>query len=179
MQVGVLERLPADFEVRENTNGQVSVRRRRIAQITPAEAQLALNTISRLRPNGYRVHIGDRCITILASAQDHKSFSSSVDAEFADGFAAALEEMFARRYGPQLAAMFRAKRLAHAGLAKNPRFYPLLRFQLADKMRRIFWVARIYFSGDQDWLQLEKLSLPAALMKYAPHLGRDSFFDLL
>ena len=34
-------------------------------------------------------------------------------------------------------------------------------------------------SGDSSWIRLETLPLSAAAMKYLPHLGRDSFFDLI
>ena len=112
-----------------------------------------------------------------ASAQDRKCFTESLDAEFADGFADALTDALAKKYPPELVAMFRARRRRHD--AKRPRFFPLLQFVVTDRTKRLFAVERVCFTGQSDWIRLETLPLSAAVMKYLPHLGRDSFFDLM
>jgi hypothetical protein len=48
-----------------------------------------------------------------------------------------------------------------------------------DTETRRFAVERVCFSGDSGWMRLEVTALTAAMMKYLPHLGKDSFFDLL
>jgi hypothetical protein len=114
---------------------------------------------------------------VYASALDRKCFAESLDAEFANGFADALTKTLAGRYSPDLVALFRARRKDKG--AKRPRFYPLLRLVIADKDERLFAVERVCFTGDSGWMRLEVLPLSAAMMKYLPHLGRDSFFDLI
>lgn len=150
-----------------------------VLSVTEREAGLVSSALKRLRPSAYICKVRGRAITIHASAHDGKCFSESLDAEFSAGFASALEEIFERRYGRELADYFRAERLRRNGKRKPVRYYPLLRFELYDPKKRIFQVKRIYFSGDQEWLALETMPLSAAVMKYVPHLGRDSFFSLL
>jgi len=174
-----MDALPDGYEVRESINGHVSIGRRRARHIREAEESLVRAALRRIRPFAYELEVGRKSLTIFASSQDWKCFSESVDAEFSAGFAAALEEMFERRYGRELADLFRARRLRRDGHSRRPRFYPLLRFELVDRTRRIFRVRRICFTGDSDWLDLQDLPLPAAVMRYVPHLGRDSFFNLM
>jgi hypothetical protein len=157
----------------------VSIGRTRSRQIHETEECLVRSALLRLRPNAYACEVRGKAITIHASAHDGKCFADSLDSEFSAGFAAALEEILERKHGKELADYFRAERLRRDGAPKPQRFYPLLRFELEDRKHRAFWVKRIYFSGDQDWLALERLPLSAAVMKYVPHLGRESFFGLL
>ena len=130
-----------------------------------------------LRPFAYLLDIDGKTATVYASAEDRKCFLESLDAEFAEGFAEALHKALAKRYSPELVDIFRARRKERN--ARRPRYYPLLRFVLVDARERRFSVERVCFSGQSDWIRLEVLPLSAAVMKYLPHLGRDSFFDLI
>lgn len=174
---GAARRLPDGMEIRENVHGHVTVRRLRSARITPLEDRLLRVAMENLRPFAYRLDIDDSAATVYASAEDRKCFLESLDAEFADGFSEALSKALAKRYAPELVEMFRARRKEQN--AKRPRYYPLLRFVIVDKHERRFAVERVCFSGESNWLRLEILPLSAAVMKYLPHLGRDSFFDLI
>ena len=174
-----LDRLPHGYEVREGLSGRVTIGLTRPRQIHEIEESLVRDALQRLRPNAYACEVRGKSITIYASAHDGKCFAESLDAEFSAGFAAALEEILERKFGKELADYFRAERMRRDGDPKPRRFYPLLRFELVDERRRAFQVKRIYFSGDQDWLALERLPLTAAVLKYVPHLGRESFFGLL
>jgi len=174
---GATARMPEGFEIRENVHGHVSVRRRRARQFSRPEERLLHAALGRFRPFAYELDIDGKAATVYASAEDRKCFLESLDAEFADGFADALTRALAKRYSPDLVEMFRARRKEQN--AKRPRFYPLLRFVIADKRERLFAVERVCFTGESSWIRLEVLPLPAAVMKYLPHLGRDSFFDLI
>lgn len=174
---GALPTLPEGYEIRENACGQVSVRRRRKKMFTDAEERLLAGQLKRLRPFAYRLDMEGRTATIYASAMDRKCFAESLDADFANGFADALTKTLAGRYSPELVAMFRARRQEKG--ARRPRFYPLLRFVIEDRKQRLFAVERVCFTGDSDWLRLDVLPLSVAMFKYLPHLGRDSFFDLI
>jgi len=57
----------------------------------------------------------------------------------------------------------------------------LLRFELIDSKRRLFSVERWCFRGSiDDWFYLEGPAPLAGLVKkYAKHLGKESFFDLM
>lgn len=169
--------LPEGYEVRENVHGRVSVRRVRQRRFRPLEEHLLRTAMNRFRPFAYVLDIEGKAATIYASAEDRRCFLESLDAEFADGFADALTRTLAKRYPPELVEMFRTRRQERN--AKRPRYYPLLRFVLVDRRERRFAVERVCFSGESHWIRLEILPLPAALTKYLPHLGRDTFFDLV
>lgn len=174
---GAIAALPSGFEVRENVHGQVSIRRVRPRQITKMEEHLLRTAMENLRPFAHLLDIDGKAATVYASAEDRKCFLESLDAEFADGFADALTKTLAKRYSPELVDMFRARRRQQT--ARRPRYYPLLRFVLADRRARRFAVERVCFTGENSWIRLEVLPLTAAVMKYLPHLGRDSLFDLI
>jgi hypothetical protein len=170
-------RLPAGFEIRENVHGRVTVRRVRPRRFNPLEEQLLLKALEQFRPFAYELDIDGRAATVYASAEDRRCFLESLDAEFAEGFAEALTKALAKRFSPELIEMFRARRKQQN--EKRPRYYPLLRFVIVDRRERRFAVERVCFTGESSWIRLEILRLPAAVMKYLPHLGRDSFFDLI
>jgi len=174
---GAVMKLPEGFEVRENVHGQVAVRRIRARRLSRLEEQLLRTAMKNLRPFAYVLDIDGRAATVYASAEDRKCFLESLDAEFADGFAEALTRALAKRYSPELVAMFRARRKEQN--ARRPRYYPLLRFVLVAKRTRRFAVERVCFSGESSWIRLEELPLAEAVTKYLPHLGRDSFFELI
>jgi len=175
--VGAEADLPEWLEVRENVHGRVSVRRKRRRQFTKLEERLLHSALERFRPFAYALDVEGAAATVYASAEDRKCFLESLDAEFADSFADALTRALAKRCSPELVEMFRARRKEQN--TKRPRYYPLLRFVITDKRKRRFAVERVCFSGESSWIRLEVLPLSAALMKYLPHLGRDSFFDLI
>lgn len=174
---GALSGLPDGLEVRENIHGQVSVRRRRVRQINEKEVGLLESALAQSRPFAYRLDIEGRAATIYASADDRRCFSESLEAEFAEGFSEALRTLLKKRYSAELIEMFRSRQEEKRG--RRPRYYPVMRFVLVDRKKRLFAVERVCFTGEGSWIRLATLSLPAALMKYLPHLGRDSFFDLL
>jgi hypothetical protein len=174
---GAATHLPEGYEVRENIHGHVFVRRQRVPQFGALEEQLLHQALERYRPFAYELDIDGRAATVYASAEDRKCFLESLDADFANGFADALTKALAKRYSPDLVEMFRAKRKQQN--ARRLKFYPLLRFVVADRRERRFSVERVCFTGESSWVRLEVLPLSLALEKYLPHLGTDTFFDLI
>lgn len=177
-KLGSLAALPVGYEIHEDVNGKVSVLLSRRRAITEFEEEAVHAALRKIRRSCYKANVRERYITIYASAGDCRSHANSLDADFTEGFATALENLFARKYGEDLAKFFREKRKAREGPSRS-QYYPLLRFALSNKRLRRFSIQRIYFTGDSDWLHLEEMSLPSAVMKYVPHLGKNSFFDLL
>lgn len=174
---GALESLPEGYEIRENVHGQVSVRRRRVRRFTVVEDRLLRSALRGYRPFAYELDIEGNAATIYTSAEDRKCFLESLDADFAEGFAEALASALKKRYSSVLIDLFRERGRKPA--TTRLRFYPLLRFVIAKNNPRRFAIERVCFTGDTDWVRLEVLPLNAALVKYLPHLGRDTFFDLL
>jgi hypothetical protein len=57
---------------------------------------------------------------------------------------------------------------------------PVMRFTLEDKETRQFAVDRWCFRGSiDDWIPLSFGDLPKLVARYCPHLGKESFFDLM
>lgn len=173
---GGLPALPDGYEIRENVHGQVSIRRKRNPVLRKAEDRLIREAVKRHLAAGYEIQIDGSTATIFASALDRATFAAHLDDEFAEGFESALAEKLPGKFTPELREMFRARR--HAAKGKRRKYYPLLRFVLHDKSKRLFRIERVCFTGESRWLSLEILSLPAALMKYASRLGTGALFDL-
>lgn len=60
-------------------------------------------------------------------------------------------------------------------------YTPMMRFVLRDKKRRLFSVERWCFLGSIDnWFPLAAADeLSTQVQRYAPHLGQESFFELM
>jgi hypothetical protein len=63
-------------------------------------------------------------------------------------------------------------------------YMKVLRFTLADEQDRTFWVQRWCFRGSiDDWIDLwmsgNEGKLPALVRKFCPHIGQESFFELM
>lgn len=190
---GACRRMPADAEIIERLDGVVVAARRSPRRILELEAALVRQSLADPPSFAHACEVWGGTITIYANARDRAPFTESLDAEFAEGFAAALEEFFAKRYGRGVAHWFRTRRTGRGaqgpdgrdstvkpGVARRgERYFPLLRFTLARRRERLFRVERVCFVGDRRWQALETLPLREAVEKYVPHLGRATFFDLL
>ena len=60
----------------------------------------------------------------------------------------------------------------------------VLRFTLADEQDRTFRVQRRCFLGSIDgwidlWMSGREGKLPALVRKFCPHIGQESFFELM
>lgn len=172
-----LPKIPAGYEIRENVHGQVFIRLRRPTGLLSEEVVLLREAMRRYETRGYALDIERNAATIFASSLDSRRFAEIFDDVFAEGFESALAEKLPGDFTPELRRMFREHRRSEN--SKRPKYYPLLRFVNIDKKERMFSVERVCFTGASDWLTLEKMPLPAALMKYLSRLGDDSLFDLL
>ncbi len=68
-----------------------------------------------------------------------------------------------------------------AGMEKHLTYLPHMRFTLVDEKRRRFNVDRWCFRGSIDnWFPLHGSGdLATMIKKFVPHLGQDSFFELM
>jgi hypothetical protein len=66
-------------------------------------------------------------------------------------------------------------------MRRHLRFNKVMKFELVDDRRRLFSTERWCSRGSiDDWILLDRGSpLSTALKKYAPHFGRESFYDLM
>ena len=64
-------------------------------------------------------------------------------------------------------------------LTANIPFQPMLKLELSDKENRTFAAFRMCWMGEPDWMFLEEGPLAALLEEYVPHIGNESFYELL
>ena len=156
---GVLvESIPGGYEIYENPNAQVFLRRIQPKIITDEEIAIVENGMEQYSDQKYyQVDVKKDTISIYIVNQD-------VDA------LTALLRPYARK-GENIQDV----------LAQYINYSPMMRFVLVNKERRIFMAQRFCFLDSlDDWIDIGK---PGPLQKLVPtfveHLGYDSFFELI
>lgn len=147
--------IPETHEIVESPNGQVSCRKRISRDLLPEEITLAQNLVTELA-GPKRVlftEIKKKALII------HFKETLRID-----------------RIAKHL-PMHKGANISF--LAANIPFQPMLKLELSDKESRTFAAFRMCWMGEPDWMFLEEDSLPALLGKYVPHIGKESFYELL
>ncbi len=147
--------LPEGFEIYETVNGLAFLRRQRISAIHDTEVACVRRELATYRgPSLYEIEVADEMIVI------HEA-----DVALGDSSAfAALRPAF-----------------VHLAVARcDAHFMPMMRFVLVDKARRWFSPERFCFRGSvDDWISIGGAAMIAPLaLKFIPHLGRESFYEL-
>lgn len=150
------DQLPDGYEVRENVNGQVSVAKARPRVITEAEEAGLRAIVEELNPE-CRVEVKGRTLTVFES-------TTSL------GEIGALLQIMAP--GMDVSA-------ALARIGGKAHYEPALRFELVDEDDRLFEASRMMHIGDADWWSLAQGPLFEAARELVPHIGQESFFELL
>ncbi len=150
-----LAAIPQTHEIVESPNGQVSCRTKVQRELLPEEAALARNLVQELasRQRVLFTEVKKKALII------HFKETSRID-----------------RIAKHL-PMHRGEDLAF--LAANIPFQPMLKFELSDKESRTFAAFRMCWMGEPEWMFLEEDSLIPLLEKYVPHIGKESFYELL
>jgi hypothetical protein len=160
MQAGeaCLEAIPAGFEIYENPNGQVYVRKPPPKLILDEELAVVEREISRF------AHLKN-------SLLDRKLTALTIYVADDDGrrdLLRAIALPFARTNIDEL-------------LRQTRTYTALLRFLLVDEEQRLFQTQRYCFRGSiDDWIYIGGSgSLDWLATLYVKHLGQDSFYDLM
>jgi hypothetical protein len=155
-----VEAVPEGYEVRESVNGQVSLAAVQPRRITEAEEGELRALLERLKP-GYRLQVkGDELVIFEPSMT-----ASSLMGVF-KGMPGSTSPAFARKLSEVVSA--------------NARYEPLLKFELLDKDTRRFSAHRMVFRGQGGWsYPLESGDLITIARALIPHLGQDSFYELM
>ena len=147
--------IPDGFEIYENVDGQVFLRKKVAQQVLPAELALIDAALrQRGEPWQYRTEVKKDTITVYEAGEmvglDHMAVE------------------FGR--GPLSAA----EKLQHA------HYMAVLRFTLVDKKTREFVTERFCFRGSvDDWIHVGGPGrLAGQVGKYVKHVGRESFYEL-
>jgi hypothetical protein len=153
------EAIPDGFEIYENPNAQVFLRKILPRLITDWEIQVVQHEMRRFPHLKYwRVDIKGDTITLFTPNQD----------------VAGTEELFLR-YRPDGINAF--EEWANESLS----YSPMLRFVLQDEDKRIFVTRRYCFrSSVDDWIQIGLRGPLADLARqFVQHLGQESFYELI
>jgi hypothetical protein len=153
---GAVEEIPHGYRVRESVNGQVSLARVRPRTISEAEEKAVRSQLDALYPGVYRIEVeGD----VIVVHQPDRSLDLPL--------------------GLGLPSPFTSRTRA-VEWARRGDYSPVLRFVLDDPGSRTFHVERMTYRGDGGWSwPLAGGKLTALARRYLPHLGKESFFDLM
>ena len=152
------ESIPVGFEIYENPNAQVFLRRIPPKIITNEERQIVedgMRTYASVQD--YKLDVRGNVIEIHTAHQDSETFR-----EMFTGFRPDLDQT-------QIAAL----------VAQAVHYFPMMQFILEDETRRAFTAQCYCFVGSiDDWIDIGHGSLPTLVKRYVKHLGQESYFEL-
>jgi len=154
----LVKEIPEGYEIYENPNAQVFLRKIQPKEILDDEmALLETELKAHAKPTKYRVDARGKVITIFWTDQSGPRMG---DLSSCLGMAR-MEEFYE----------------SHAY------FFPIFRFVLVDPQERLFIAERFCFRGSiDDWMNLlggGPDTLQILARKYVRHLGEESFYDLM
>ncbi len=147
--------VPDGYEVYENANGQVFLRRRAAQTILPAELALVESALHKYGEAWrYWVEVKKNAIVV-----HHAGETDGID---------------------RMLASFGRGRMSDADKRRFASYMAMLRFTLINKKARVFVVERFCFRGSvDDWIPLAGPgTLGAHVRRFVKHLGRESFYEL-
>ena len=155
-----IDSIPDGYEVYENANAQVFLRRIQPQIITEREVQLVKDSIKAYtKLSHFFVEAKEDKIIVHTSDQDVGGLRSLVSP-------------FAEFGGIEFDNL----------IDKTVSFTPVMRFVLSDKEERRFYTERFCFRGSiDDWIYIGSSGGPllTQLMQYIKHLGQESFYELM
>ncbi|MEB3339163.1 MAG: hypothetical protein VKJ46_16960 [Leptolyngbyaceae bacterium] len=153
----LLDFIPEGYEIYENPNAQVFLRKIPAQIITPEEIAIVREGIRKhAKIDAFIVDVKDKHIVVYLCDQNVDAFRGLV------GLGAwGSDQMMAK-------------------LASSFTYSPMMQFVLVDPQTREFVVERWCFRGSvDDWIPLgQSHSLQDLVKNYGCHLGKESFYDL-
>ena len=150
--------IPPRYEIYENPNSQVFLRRIKAQVITDEEVAVVEDGMQRYcRLKHFIVDVKKNAIVIYTPDQDVDSLSTFLGS-LAGGRQSRVD----------------------AALGRVLSYSPMLQFILTDKVNRVFETQRYCFLGSiDDWIAIGGSdTLPKLIKTYVRHLGEESFYDL-
>lgn len=184
---GAIESLPEGYEISESVNGQVSVRKQRPRKITADEERAVQHALTERGLDRYRVEVKGSAIIIHEPNHDDASLDALAERytnytfDLPGGIGSQVEGMLRQELGDEVFERIIAegKERARSLLASTNRYEAVLKLKLTERQRRRFGISRMCFRGEGGWLGLDEGELAELLPRYVPHLGRESFFQLI
>jgi hypothetical protein len=155
----LVNQIPKGYEIYENPNAQVFLRKIPPQIVTPTEVEIVQAGVNRYAKN-------ERCIIDVKGKH--------IVVYLCDQNMDALMALTSMGLGGNTAKM-------QESLLRSVSYSPMMQFVLADETTREFGVERWCFRGSvDDWIRLDRdRDLKALVKKYAPHLGQESFYELI
>ncbi len=152
--------VPAGYEIYENPNAQIFLRRIPPKIITDEECQIVeegMRTYAEVKD--YKVDVRGNALLIYTADQDMETLAAIV-------------------CNPHASREENTRRMTL--LRQGIHYSPMLVFQLIDAQRRTFQTQRYCFLGSvDDWIEIGKPGKLTQLVKrYVKHLGQDSYVEL-
>ena len=165
-----VEQIPDGFELYESpVDGIVHVRRIRPTGILPNERELAIRIIRKLTERDlFFAECEENSLVIYWPDQDPVAVR------------ALMSRMFGMPVVPGHAIPSITGGEVDSEVLRMLRNSPVLRFTLQNEAKRTFVTARMRYSGGGEfWLPISKAGKLEELVRtFAPHLGRESLFDV-
>ncbi len=154
--------IPEGYEIYENINAQVFLRRKTPQLIGMEELALVEQALqAHAEKWRYKVEIKKNTLVIYESCQDIERLDS--------------------RLGSWMAPWMNAGK-AKEWLVRTAHYQAVMRFILEDQEKRLFSAERWCFRGSVDgWMNImsePSAKLPALVKKFIKHLGQESFYEL-
>lgn len=157
----LVDTIPDGFEIYENPNAQVFLRKIQPKLITDDEIAIVQKGIKKYsKTQNFLIDVKKEIISIFTSNQNESALSELLTAT-------------ASFYS-------RTEKDVQQLLARSLTYSSELRFILVDKQKRHFQTERYcYLGAIDDWIQIGPPDQLATLVKtYVKHLGQESFYDL-
>jgi len=154
----LLKIIPDGYEIYENPNAQVFLRKVQPKVITDEEKAIVEAGIQKFSSlEDYQIDIKKEIITIYTPDQDVDLLSRLINFSSSDKLSEAQNI-----------------------LKRSISYSPMLRFILIDEQKRIFMTQRYCFLGRiDDWRDIGKQDgIQELVENYVKHLGQESFFEL-
>src|SRR6266702_4512538 len=153
------ESIPAGFEIYENPNAQVFLRRIPPKIITDEERQVIEDGMRKYAEiQDYKIDVKGNAIVVYTADQDIET----------------LVGLFKDMY-PEPTTNTQLMTL----LRNEIHYSPMLQFLLEDAQRRLFTAQRYCFRGAiDDWIDIGHGTLTTLVKRYVKHLGQESYYEL-
>ena len=153
----VAESVPPGFEIYENVQGQVFLRRTTPRLISDAELDAVKVALRRHTDEWrYKVEVKKNAMIIYEAADNLSTLES-------------------------IALPWVSKDAIKQTAIQSAAYTAMMRFVLADREERLFLAERFCFRGAvDDWIDIggSPQELPIVIRKFIKHLGRESLFEL-
>jgi hypothetical protein len=149
------QNIPNGYEIYENVNAQVFLRRIQPKIIFDEELEIIEKELQKqTKPHHYKYEAKKNIITVYEINQDLEGLTDSFP--------------------------FTSKSRIEEHILRSATYTPIMRFILEDKVKRLFSAERFCFMGGiDDWIYIGVTdSLGKQAKKFIKHLGKDSFFEL-